>query len=125
VFLAEPGQRSWRVVAAYGALWAAMVAVLSPGLGGQRVPVAAYALLLTATAIASRWHNPRSGVGGALFLISDVLIAMRLSGRDFPGRGALVMSTYAVGQYLLASGAVRKKEPRPHSGSGSPPGTLV
>ena len=114
VFLAEPGQRSWRVMAAYGALWAAMVAVLSPGLGGQRVPVAAYALLLTATAIASRWHNPRSGLGGALFLISDALIAMRLSGRDFPGRGILVMSTYAVGQYLLASGAVRtKREGRP------------
>lgn len=110
VFLAEPGRRSWRVVAAYGALWAALVAVLSPGLGGQRVPVAAYALLLTATAIASRWHNPRSGLGGTLFLISDALIAMRLAGRDFPGRGALVMSTYAVGQYLLTSGAVRRKQ---------------
>jgi uncharacterized membrane protein YhhN len=107
VFLAKPGQRSWRVVAAYGALWAAVVAILAPGLGSLRVPVAVYALLLTATAIASRWHNPRSGLGGALFLISDTLIAMRLAGRDFPGRGALVMSTYAVGQYLLTSGAVR------------------
>jgi uncharacterized membrane protein YhhN len=116
VFLAEPGQRSWRVLAAYGALWAALVAVLSPGLGGQRVPVAAYALLLTATAVASRWHNPRSGLGGALFLVSDALIAMRLAGRDFPGRGALVMSTYAAGQYLLASGAVRRPE------EGRPPG---
>jgi uncharacterized membrane protein YhhN len=122
VFLAGPGQRSWRVVAAYGALWAALVAVLSPGLGGQRVPVAAYALLLTATAIVSRWHNPRSGLGGTLFLISDALIALRLSGRDFPGRGALVMSTYAVGQYLLASGAVRKKEGRPVDGPLDGPG---
>ncbi|MFI7062451.1 lysoplasmalogenase [Kribbella sp. NPDC050124] len=114
VFLTQPGQRSWRVVAAYGALWAALVAVLAPGLGGQRVPVAAYALLLTATAIASRWHNPRSGLGGTLFLISDALIAMRLAGRDFRGRGALVMSTYAVGQYLLASGA--QQEGRPPDG---------
>jgi uncharacterized membrane protein YhhN len=115
VFLAESGRRSWRVVAAYGALWAALVAVLSPGLGNQRVPVAAYALLLTATAIASRWHSPRSGLGGTLFLISDALIALRLSGRDFPGRGALVMSSYAVGQYLLTSGALREK-PGPISG---------
>ena len=107
VFLSHSGQRSWRVAAAYGALWAALIAVLSPGLGGQRVPVAAYALLLTATAIASRWHNPRSGLGGTLFLISDALIAMRLAGRDFPGRGALVMSTYATGQYLLTSGLKR------------------
>src|SRR4051794_33269149 len=65
VFLANPAQRSWRVLAAYVALWAALIAVLSPGLDGRRVPVAAYALLLTATAVASRWHNSRSGVGGA------------------------------------------------------------
>jgi uncharacterized membrane protein YhhN len=104
VFLAKPGQRSWRVAAAYGALWAGLVALLSQSLGAQGVPVAAYALLLTATAITSRWHNPRSGLGGALFLISDALIALRLAGRDFPYRGALVMSTYATGQYLLVSG---------------------
>lgn len=48
------------------------------------------------------------------------LIAMRLSGRDFPGRGALVMSTYAVGQYLLASGAVQKKEDAPPDVSRGP-----
>ena len=107
VFLANPAQRSWRVLAAYGALWAALIAVLSPGLGGQRVPVAAYALLLTATAVAARWHNSRSGVGGALFFVSDALIALRMSGRDFRGRGALVMSTYAVGQYLLTSGVTQ------------------
>ena len=29
VFLANPAQRSWRVCAAYGALWAALIAVLS------------------------------------------------------------------------------------------------
>ncbi|WP_433158656.1 lysoplasmalogenase [Kribbella sp. CA-247076] len=107
VYLGKPGQRSWRVVAAYGALWAALVAVLSPGLGGQRVPVAAYALLLTATAIVSRWHSPRSGLGGTLFLISDALIAMRLAGHNFRGRGILVMTTYAAGQYFLTSGALR------------------
>lgn len=31
VFLANPAQRSWRVLAAYGALWAALIAALSPG----------------------------------------------------------------------------------------------
>lgn len=106
-FLSKPEQRSWRVLVAYGVVWAALIAVLSPGLGGQRVPVAVYALLLTATAVVSRWHNARSGLGGALFLVSDALIAFRLAGRDFPSRGALVMSTYATGQYLLVSGAGR------------------
>ena len=73
------------------------------------MPVAAYALLLTATAIASRWHSPRSGLGGTLFLVSDALIALRLSGRDFPGRGALAMSSYAIGQYLLTSGVTASR----------------
>jgi uncharacterized membrane protein YhhN len=118
VFLANPAQRSWRVLAAYAALWAALIAVLSPGLGNQRVPVAVYALLLTATAVASRWHNSRSGAGGALFLISDALIALRLSGRDFRGRGALTMSTYAIGQYLLTSGVTKAQDDL--SGSGHP-----
>ncbi|MGC4942718.1 lysoplasmalogenase family protein [Kribbella sp. DT2] len=109
LMLPESTQRSWRVVAAYGALWAALVAVLSRGLGSQRVPVAAYALLLTATAVVSRWHNPRSGAGGALFLVSDALIALRLAGHDFPGRSALTMATYAGGQYLLTSGVTRQR----------------
>ncbi|WP_433021998.1 lysoplasmalogenase family protein [Kribbella sp. CA-294648] len=119
VFLDKPGERSWRVLAAYGALWAALIALLGRDLGSQRVPVAAYALLLTATAIAAKWHNPRSGVGGALFLVSDALIAMRLAGRDFPGRGVLVMSTYATGQYLLVSGTrkgTRQPEVREQAG---------
>ncbi|MFB6720780.1 lysoplasmalogenase family protein [Kribbella sp. NPDC056345] len=103
-FVSKPSTRSWRVLAVYGALWAALIAALSPGLGNQKIPVAAYALLLTATAIVSRWHNPRSGLGGLLFLISDALIALRMSGRDFPGRGPLTMSTYAAGQYFLTSG---------------------
>jgi uncharacterized membrane protein YhhN len=110
VFLDHPGERSWRVLAAYGALWAALIALLGRDLGSHRVPVAAYALLLTATAVAASWHNPRSGVGGALFLISDALIAMRLAGRDFPGRGVLVMSTYAAGQYLLVSGTRKAQQ---------------
>ncbi|GAA1513151.1 lysoplasmalogenase family protein [Kribbella lupini] len=109
LMLPESTQRPWRVLAAYGALWAALVAVLSRDLGSQRVPVAAYALLLTATAVVSRWHSPRSGAGGALFLVSDALIAFRMAGRDFPGRGALAMATYAGGQYLLASGIVDQR----------------
>ncbi|WP_432949625.1 lysoplasmalogenase family protein [Kribbella sp. CA-253562] len=109
VLLSQPGQRSWRVVAAYGALWAALIAVLSRDLGSQRVAVAAYALLLTATAIVSRWHSPRSGAGGALFLFSDALIAVRMAGHDFPGRSTLTMAAYAGGQYLLTSGVTDQR----------------
>ncbi|MFI5735404.1 lysoplasmalogenase family protein [Kribbella sp. NPDC051587] len=111
-FTGRPATRSWRVLAVYGALWAALIAALSPGLGNQKIPVAAYALLLTATAVVSRWHNPRSGLGGTLFLISDALIAYRMSGRDFPGRGALTMSAYAAGQYFLTTSQTPASRPR-------------
>ncbi|MFF1819840.1 lysoplasmalogenase [Kribbella sp. NPDC058245] len=111
-FTGRPATRSWRVLAVYGALWAALIAALSPGLGNQKIPVAVYALLLTATAVVSRWHNPRSGLGGTLFLISDALIAYRMSGRDFPGRGALTMSTYAAGQYFLTTSQTPASRPQ-------------
>ncbi|MEU4287211.1 lysoplasmalogenase family protein [Kribbella sp. NPDC026596] len=41
--------------------------------------------------------------------MSDALIALRMAGRDFPGRGALTMATYAVGQYLLTSGVTASR----------------
>ncbi|MFK4085033.1 lysoplasmalogenase [Kribbella sp. NPDC020789] len=111
-FATKSTARDWRVLAAYGALWAALIAALSPGLGNQTIPVAAYALLLTATAVVSRWHSPRAGLGGLLFLVSDALIALRMSGRDFPGRGPLTMSTYAAGQYFLTTSRTPASRPR-------------
>ena len=106
LFLSRSTNRSWREVAAYGLAWLTLVAALVPEERAQRLPGAAYSLLLTATAVTSRWHGSRSGLGGALFLVSDALIAARMAGRDFPLRGVMVMSTYTVGQYLLASGAL-------------------
>jgi uncharacterized membrane protein YhhN len=109
LFLSRSTDRSWREVAGYGLAWLTLVAALVPEDRAQRLPGAVYAVLLTATAVTSRWHGSRSGLGGALFLVSDALIAARMSGRDFPLRGALVMSTYAVGQYLLTSGVVSRR----------------
>ncbi|WP_432942654.1 hypothetical protein ACQPXM_37070 [Kribbella sp. CA-253562] len=43
------------------------------------VPVAAYSLMLTATAVTSAWSGGRSAAGGALFLASDSLIGARLA----------------------------------------------
>jgi len=115
VFATGRSRRRWQVLAAYGVLYLGLMAFLWPGLGAYRAPVAAYALLLTATAATSLWHGPRTGLGGALFLISDTLIGVRLAGRDFPSRGSLVKATYGAGQYQLASGVVRgmQRLPRP------------
>jgi hypothetical protein len=100
VFLKDPAQQSWRVLAAQ---WAALIPLLSPELASQRVPVAVCALLLRATAIASHQSLPAVPVAHAF----NSLIALRMSGRDFPGRVALTMPTYAVGQYPLTDGVSR------------------
>ncbi|TCC37441.1 lysoplasmalogenase [Kribbella capetownensis] len=96
----------WQVLAAYTGAGSAIVAVLWPRLGPLRRPVAAYSVMLTATAVTSGWYDRRTGSGGALFVISDALIGTRLAGHDFPSRAPLVGLTYTIGQYQLASGVV-------------------
>ncbi len=112
VFLTGDRRRRWQVIAGYGALWVGVMAFLWPGLGAYRAPVAAYTLMLTATAATSLWYGGRSALGGALFLISDTLIGARLAGHDFPLRGSAVMATYGAGQFHLAAGVVHRERPR-------------
>jgi uncharacterized membrane protein YhhN len=86
-----------------------LIVLLWPGLPTDlRVPVAAYSLLLTATAVTSASLAVWLGVGGGLFFFSDVLIAFELADRPLPPMpGLWIMTTYIVGQFLLARGAVR------------------
>ncbi len=101
-------RRTALVAAAYAAAWAVLVSRLWPGLGDLRIPVAAYSLLLTSTAVTSARIGWRTGVGGALFLLSDTLIATGLADwRQLPGHDFWIMATYVVAQYLLASGILR------------------
>jgi uncharacterized membrane protein YhhN len=96
------------VLVAYGGVWALLVVLLWPGLGALQIPVAAYSLLLTATAATSACLGLRSGLGGALFFISDGLIALRLAELPQPPMpGLWIMSTYIAAQFLLASSSVR------------------
>ncbi|MEV4380699.1 lysoplasmalogenase [Streptosporangium sp. NPDC049644] len=91
----------------YGVLWAGMIFLLWPGLGDLRLPVAVYSLLLTATAVTAAGLGPRIGTGGALFLLSDALIAFGLADLPRPPMtGLVIMATYVAAQYLLASGIV-------------------
>lgn len=107
VFLTGRNRGAWQVLAGYGVVWLAVMVALWPGLGEYRAPVSAYALMLTATAVTSLWHGGRAGLGGALFLVSDTLIGVRLAGHDFPLRGVLVKATYSAGQYQLAASILR------------------
>jgi uncharacterized membrane protein YhhN len=106
------GRPRWYIPAVYGLAWAGLVLFLWPSLGALQIPVAAYSLLLTGTAITSSALGLRTGIGGLLFFISDGLIALRLADLPQPPMpGLWIMSTYIVAQYLLASGSLRTAEP--------------
>ncbi|WP_420716793.1 lysoplasmalogenase [Streptomyces sp. H27-H5] len=75
-----------------------------------RVPVAGYSLLLTAMAYRSSALGVRAGIGGALFLLSDTLIATGVAEwPQLPRPDFWIMATYLAAQYLLATG-VRPRE---------------
>lgn len=117
-FRALPGPglvRAWPLaVLPYALLWVAMVIVIWPTAGDLLLPIAVYGLLLMAMACSAldaslrlptgiRWWLP---LGAALFVFSDLLIAVRIAGVIDPGGGAglldaAVMATYVTAQLLI------------------------
>lgn len=126
-------RRTAVVAAAYAAAWTAMISQLWPDLGDLQIPVALYSLLLTSTAVTSAGLGWRTGLGGALFLLSDSLIATKLAGwSELPGHEFWIMATYIVAQYLLASGTLKAHqeegylpEPQGEPWSQARPGTRL
>ncbi|MFJ9429563.1 lysoplasmalogenase [Streptomyces sp. NPDC101490] len=102
-----------RTSPALGALYAAAlvgtVLLLWPDLPAElRLPVACYSLLLTAMAYRASSLGLAAGVGGALFLLSDTLIAAGIADwPQLPAPDFWVMLTYLAAQYLLTSGVLR------------------
>ena len=74
--------------------------------GKDRVPVVVYSAALTATALAALdTGDSRAAAGGALFMVSDGLLALeRFADVHLPAHEGLVMSTYTSAQALLAAG---------------------
>ncbi|MDQ8701797.1 lysoplasmalogenase [Streptomyces sp. LHD-70] len=98
---------------AYGAALAGTVALLWADLPAElRIPVAGYSLLLTAMAFRSARLGLAAGVGGALFLLSDTLIATGIAEwPQLPRPDFWIMLTYAAAQYLLARGVLAALTP--------------
>ncbi len=97
-----------RVAAAgYGVLWAALNAALWPSLGALRVPILVYSLALSAMAAAAAGVSRTVAAGGALFLLSDLLIGLGAADLDFPGRDLVVMTTYIAALFLITTGSTR------------------
>lgn len=87
----------------YGAAFVGLVAACWRGAGSLRLPTIIYGLALTSMAVLATGIGRKAGLGGALFLLSDSLIALgaftRLGGR---WREVAVMATYVAAQALIA-----------------------
>jgi uncharacterized membrane protein YhhN len=87
-------------VAAFGAL----NAYLWKRTGQDRAAVIVYsAALLAMSLVALDSGSPKTAAGGALFLVSDALLALeKFGGLHLPAHEGLVMATYTSAQALLA-----------------------
>ncbi|WP_406380628.1 lysoplasmalogenase [Streptomyces sp. NBC_01618] len=94
--------------AGYAAVLAVFVALLWGGLPPDlRIPMTGYSLLLTAMAYRAGTLGRYAAVGGALFLLSDALIATGIADwPQLPAPDFWVMLTYIAAQFLLTVGAL-------------------
>ena len=90
----------------------ALVLACVGGAGEMLVPVLLYGTCLGAMAVLSTGVNRFTAVGGALFLVSDGLIALDVFVPAFglPAQGFWVMSTYVAAQALLVGGVLLERE---------------
>jgi uncharacterized membrane protein YhhN len=98
----------------YVVVLAATIQSLWPDLPADlRVPVAGYSVLLTAMAYLAAARMGRvavAGIGGALFVLSDTLIASGVADWDqLPRPDLWIMLTYVAAQYLLVTGALGER----------------
>ncbi len=108
-------------VAAFGGL----NAYLWKRTGKDRIPVIVYsAALLAMSLTALDCGPPKTAAGGALFLVSDALLALeKFGGVHLPANESLVMATYAGAQALLAGDGGRgDRGGEASAGSGDDPG---
>jgi uncharacterized membrane protein YhhN len=87
-------------VTAFGAL----NAYLWQRTGKDRIPVIVYsAAVLAMSLVALDSGSPKTAAGGALFLVSDALLALeKFGGLHLPAHEGLVMAAYTSAQALLA-----------------------
>lgn len=95
-------------VAALGLTALALLAAIVPRAGVLSVAVLIYGLLLAGTAFVAARHGTRGMVGGALFVVSDGLIALSAfvpAVGAVAATGIIIMATYIAAQALLTAAA--------------------
>jgi uncharacterized membrane protein YhhN len=109
------GKERWRALLALLYV-AGAIGVVAWAWGGfdpaVRFAVPVYALLLASTASTSMALDTRSGVGAALFVISDSLIALGEAGRlnaEATWHELAVMVLYLLGIFLITAGVLNRE----------------
>ena len=92
-----------------------MLALVLACVGGAAdllVPVLVYGACLGTMAVLSTGVNQVTAVGGALFLVSDGLIALDAfgPGLDLTGQDFWVMATYVLAQALIVAGVLLERD---------------
>jgi uncharacterized membrane protein YhhN len=99
--------RSLLAVLPYAVVFVALVAACRAGAGSLFVPVVVYGAALTSMAVLSTGVSTLTGIGGAVFMASDALIALgRFTSFELPRHDFWVMLTYVAGQALIVLGVI-------------------
>ena len=90
--------------------WVVLLVLLVPHVGALVLPVAAYGLVLAASATASLGTNRLAMTGALVFLASDTILAFHLfyPGFEFWQVDFTIMLLYITGQGLIILGAVSR-----------------
>lgn len=99
---------------AYAAWLVVLLTILGPHTGSLLVPVIAYGLVLTAMAVVASRCNRWVAWGGALFVVSDSILAINrfLPDSGIPLADFLIMITYIAAQTLIVWGVLRHERAR-------------
>jgi len=90
--------------AAYAVVAGGVLAMLWPGIPGElRGPVVVYVLCLASMAAQAASVGRAAALGGALFVVSDALLAFNKFGQPLPLAGLWVLATYWAAQMLIAA----------------------
>lgn len=94
----------------YLAALTVLVVFCAPGAGSLLVPVLVYGIALGLMAVLSTGLGVQAGCGGAIFFLSDAMIAVRsFAGVELVAHGFWIMSGYVLGQGLIVAAVVRRR----------------
>lgn len=106
----QPHKRVRLAMAAllYGGFCLVMLTLLLPALGRLGAPIILYCALLATTAVFATSVSAATAFGGAMFLISDLLLATRLAGWEQLDYASFwVMASYLCAQIFLSAAFLR------------------